>query len=159
MNDKAKLEFLAILPNPNFMTPDVIEFGYIKEGVYDLVVSAPGYLADTITGVEVADYSATYLDVKLEMDPATGNQPGVLIPEFRLYPNPAHDIIYLESENVAPGPLEIRVFSGDGQLHYRRTEYSSNHPIAISTEVLPVGLYILHVSSNDLTRSMRFVKQ
>jgi len=37
----------------------------IKEGVYDLVVSAPGYYSDTLYNVAVTDFQATNLDIEL----------------------------------------------------------------------------------------------
>ena len=131
----------------------------INEGVYDLVFSAPGYFNDTISAVAVTDYTATFLDVQLEKDPEAGLDPDLQIPGFRVYPNPASRIIYLEPGNVASGVLEIRVFSVDGQLHLKQSVYYSGEPIPFQTEALPEGFYILHINSKEHSMSLRLIKQ
>ena len=131
----------------------------IKEGMYDLVVSAPGFLTDTVTGVSVTDYLATYLEVGLERDLRTGLVPVAQLTGFRLYPNPANGIIYLKSEGRNPGLLDIRVFSLEGQLYLHLRKQDPTQPVALQTEALPGGLYILHVTSKELSRSLRFIKQ
>ncbi len=131
----------------------------IKEGVYDLILSAPGYLNDTLLGVTVTDYSATYLDIRLERDPKAGRYVNLRTPGFRLYPNPVADLVYLEPAHVAPGPIEIRVFSAEGQLHLQRTVHYSGQPLPLKLGTLPEGLYILRVHSKEISRSVLFFKQ
>ncbi len=130
----------------------------IKEGVYDLVFSAPGYLNDTISGVAVTDYNVTTLDVQLERDPKAGLTFDLEAPGFRVYPNPASGFIYLDPDNVAPGALEIRVFSIDGQLQLKQSVYYSGAPIPFQIEALTEGFYILHINSMDRSKSLRFIK-
>ncbi|MCK5136521.1 MAG: T9SS type A sorting domain-containing protein [Bacteroidales bacterium] len=131
----------------------------IREGVYDVVVSAQGYLNDTLRGVTVTDYTATYLDIRLEMDPKAGLTSELSAAGFRLYPNPASSRLIVEPHHVQPGPLEMKVISTDGQLHWHRTFYYAGHPVTLNTEALPEGLYILRINSAELSRSIRFIKQ
>ncbi|MEN8227309.1 MAG: M14 family zinc carboxypeptidase [Bacteroidota bacterium] len=130
----------------------------IKEGTYDLVISAPGYLNDTLMGVSVTDYSATQLEIQLERDPKAGLSADLHSPGFRVYPNPANDLIYLEPDHVAPGQLEIMVFSAEGQLHLQRNVFYSGQPLPLKLGALPKGLYILRITSMEISRSLRFIK-
>ena len=131
----------------------------IKEGVYDLVFSAPGFISDTINGVSVTDHQATWLDVELEKDPATGLPSLQSIPEFRIYPNPVQSRLYMEPRHVQHGPLEIMIHGSDGRQFLRRTCLYTGHPVLLPTETLPGGFYILNITSQEVTRGIRFVKQ
>lgn len=131
----------------------------IKEGIYDLVVSAPGYLNDTLRGVSVTDYAATTLNIKLASDPNTGQTPDLKVPGFHIYPNPATGLMIMEPHDISHGPLEIRVYSAEGHLHLHRNFFYTGHPIPLETETLSSGLYILRVTSGELSWSLRFIHQ
>ncbi len=70
----------------------------IKEGVYDVVISAPGYLNDTTFGVTVTDYEATYLDIRLALDPGTGLSTD---PEVRLSVPDSGSIPILQTDSFS----------------------------------------------------------
>jgi len=131
----------------------------IKEGTYDLVVSAPGYINDTLWAVEVTDYQATQLDIQLSADEKTGLSREVDLPEFSIYPNPARERIYVAAHGSVPGPLEIRLWSVDGNLRIHQQRSHTEFPLSLSLENLPKGYYILNISTPGLNRSMGFVKQ
>ncbi len=140
----------------------------LKEGIYDLVVSAPGYISDTIFGVEVTDYKATKVQVALLKDPKTGLEQLHVEPELRLYPNPASERLYvgLPQGSLQPGgkglfqdQVEIRVYSSHGVLFLLQELKPAQFPLPVSIASLPKGFYILNISSGDYTRSMGFVKQ
>jgi hypothetical protein len=129
----------------------------IKEGVYDLVISAPGYLTDTLKGVSVTDYQATWVDIQMEKDPKAALQQD---PDsrFRVYPNPFHQELLIESIPQMKGPGEIRIYGADGVLHLQKTIHLSEDPFRLSTRVLPRGLYIVRITSGSYTYSQIFIK-
>jgi hypothetical protein len=144
----------------------------IKEGVYDLVVSATGYLNDTIRGVEVTDYQATYQQINLTADRKMGLGINEKSTGLLAYPNPAGEQIFLDAPGAGKGgkgaagagvganagPAEIRIWSVDGTLYIYRQLAHAEFPITLSLEGLPAGYYILHFRTSDLIRSMGFVK-
>jgi len=117
----------------------------IKEGSYDLRFTAPGYLGDTLRDVEVIDYQATYLDVKLKSQSSI--VPRNEAPDFRLYPNPASHILYLEPVNLPPGALSLSIHSLDGRTWIRKE--LPWHGEALETDIsrLENGLYIVRLSA------------
>lgn len=130
----------------------------IKEGTYDLVITAPGYLNDTIRDVSVTDYAATYLDIRLEQDPKAGITQQRM-PEFRLYPNPATGQLYLEPGGMAHGPLEIRIYSVEGQLLQYHQLYYAGQPLVIQIDGLSSGLHIIRAVCEEHAHSQHFVVQ
>ena len=134
----------------------------LKEGIYDLVVSAPGYLSDTLFDVVVTDYQATSVNFALVKDPKTGmgQYPGE--PVLRLYPNPANAYLYIGGswgEGLIMDQVEFRIYSSHGVLYLQQKLNPAQLPIPISIASLPKGYYILSISSGGFARSMGFVKQ
>jgi hypothetical protein len=130
----------------------------IKEGNYDLVFSSPGYLNDTVRNVEVTDHQATILHVELERG-TTGAQQDKPQQRFHIYPNPAGDHLYIESNQKGPGPVELQIIGADGQLYYQQSHYINGHPILLHTESLPRGVLILRMISGEWIHSISFIKQ
>jgi hypothetical protein len=134
----------------------------LKEGIYDLVVSAPGYINDTLLSVAVTDYKATEVQVALVKDPKTGvgQYPGE--PILKLYPNPASAYLYIGGSwgtGLIRDQVEIRIYSSHGVLYLQQEFESAQLPLPISISSLPKGYYILSISSGGFARSMGFVKQ
>ncbi|MBT8274462.1 MAG: PQQ-dependent sugar dehydrogenase [Bacteroidia bacterium] len=65
---------------------------------------------------------------------------------FKMYPNPAEDLLNFDfTHNL---PLEIRIFDLHGKLTINQTDFSS-HSLSISTESLASGMYIVQVKGID----------
>ena len=136
----------------------------IKEGTYDLVVSAPGYLTDTILSVTSTDYQATRVDIQLEKDPTLEVPTQEPAHGFRVYPNPAREQIFLSFDPLKPGQsihdrVEIGIYSTDGVLQLRKHISYWDTPITISTEKLSGGIYILKITNSFRSGSIRFIVQ
>lgn len=129
----------------------------IKEGVYDLVVSAQGYYNDTILSVTVNDYQATLLDIQLEKN----NYAGLPDPEkesgFLIYPNPASDHFFVDPGNIPPGMLEITILTMDGRVVYKHTHTFSAEDIAISAGPMEPGIYLLRCTGGSRAETHRLV--
>jgi hypothetical protein len=134
----------------------------LKEGVYDVVCSAPGYVPDTARGVQVVDYQATFLDFQLEPY-KSGNTGLFAVPAFLLYPNPAHSFLILERSGTAAGigkgSMELSILRLDGTVLYRQVHPAATPLIRIGTGEMESGMYLLRLSSEDRIRTFRFVKE
>ena len=127
----------------------------IKEGVYDLVISAPGYYSDTLLGVSVTDYQATILDIQLAQKPVDVELAEV--PTFRIYPNPAVNTFVLEPFNTPIGELEISVHSIDGRMIIHKTVSYHGSGISFSTKQMEPGIYLVRCSSGSLSMLQRLM--
>ncbi len=136
----------------------------IREGTYDLVVAAPGYLTDTLTAVSVTDYQATLVEIQLEKDPTLRVLAENPDRGLRVYPNPAREQLFLsidalKSGQPIPGRIEIGIYSTDGVLHLHQQASHWDSPVPISTGNLSGGVYILKVTSAFTSGSIRFIVQ
>ena len=137
----------------------------IKEGVYDLVVSAEGYLPDTIPGVVVTDYEATMLDVRL-VSSSLGADPGSDVLHVLLWPNPAHNVLFI---NFGPGfanggtyiphTCQLSVIAMDGRCLLKTERSFTGLPVGIPVQSLHRGIYVLKINLGDQIFSRRFVKE
>lgn len=127
----------------------------IKEGVYDLVVSAPGYYSDTLLDVAVTDYQASILDIQLTQRPVAVEL--VEAPTFRIYPNPAVSTFVVEPFNTPTGDLEISVHSIDGRMIIHRIHSYHGSGITFSTKQMEPGIYLVRCSSGSLSMLQRLM--
>lgn len=67
--------------------------------------------------------------------------------EFRLYPNPARNVLNLEYKQVEE--VEILVFSVSGQLFYSQKGLNGEGHREINTARWPAGMYIVHFKTID----------
>lgn len=73
---------------------------------------------------------------------------------FKIYPNPATDILTIETAGF--GPYSIRIYSMNGQEIYTETYTGSIHEIDLSS--FRKGIYFLSIRSEDHTVSRKVVK-
>jgi hypothetical protein len=131
----------------------------IAEGTYTLVVSADGYLPDTLTDVEVLDFAPTFLDVPLEpeVNHIAADLQGA--GAGRIYPNPVLTELWIDPGRGITGRGTVSVYSADGQLMIHSPEWFGGDPICISVEDLHSGIYILRIATGSVSRSWRFVRK
>lgn len=127
----------------------------LKEGVYDLAVSSPGYLSDTTLSVEVFDYQSTLLDIQLEKDPVAAVASGKLQPGFRIYPNPATDKFMVEPKNIPHGKMSLTVHSLDGRMVLHKTLSYVGTSMEISTSGMSPGIYLVRCICGKLSEVQR----
>ncbi len=127
----------------------------IKEGVYDLVVSAPGYLNDTVYNVDVTDYQATWLNIQLEPYGMQVTPPEA--PAFRLYPNPAVHQVMVEPVNMPEGEVELLVLTIDGRRVIHRILDYRGSGFEISTAQLEPGIYLVRCTQGTRSEVRRLM--
>jgi len=127
----------------------------IKEGVYDLEVSSPGYHSQTISAVNVIDYQASFLFIHLS--PYETSMPTEKAPSFRIYPNPATRQIQIEADHIAPGQLDLSIHTLDGRLVYHDTHPWYGSAVQLSLEALKPGIYLLRCTSGSASEVHRLM--
>jgi len=127
----------------------------IKEGVYDLVVSAPGYQCDTIESVELSDYQSTLLDIQLK--PFGVSVAQVEEPAFRIYPNPAIHSFRVEPVHLSHGEVELSIYSMEGSLVYNNIHPWYGGGIEISSDKMEAGIYLLRCTCGTFSEVLRLV--
>lgn len=80
---------------------------------------------------------------------------GESIARNRVYPNPATDFIYVESDAVINS---IGVFSLSGQLLYTEMQGQSNR-VTVNTGKLAPGAYLLQIGTENHTENRKFIKK
>lgn len=78
-----------------------------------------------------------------------------------LFPNPAKDLMYLNTEELKSRITEITIFSGHGKLVQTVSEssYSINTgKVEIDTGQLTPGMYLIEVKTEEYTETFRFHK-
>jgi hypothetical protein len=131
-------------------------YRYLKEGTYDLLVSAEGYFPDTVTGVQVADYERTVLNVQLDSLETGVPQPEP--PSLLLYPNPARETLYVQSDKAFSRDGALVIMTADGRIvcAHALPEGERRHRISVSE--LPAGIYVVKISGGDRKMVGRFAR-
>ncbi len=124
----------------------------IKEGVYDLVASAPGYHNDTVLDVSVTDYHPTHLQVELE--PWPDHVPTHKSPLFRIWPNPATHQLTIEPITIPQDQMEVTIYSLTGRVLFHGNYVNNGNPVHLNIDHLQSGFYLIRI--NSTTRS--FIK-
>jgi hypothetical protein len=130
----------------------------IDEGSYDVVASADGYLDDTVRGVGVTNYEATWLELRLQAEKFTDTGPGRADEDLLIYPNPFSDVLYIRWRGTGQGTLTARLYSMTGSVLYHQAIPATGTPAGIPLGHLAPGLYLLEVGSPGGTRMIRVQK-
>ncbi len=120
-------------------------YRFLEEGAYELVISAEGYLSDTLTDVYVFNYEASYVDVAL-VPVRNLEEP---VPTFRLgiYPNPASAYCMVNPEIPEGVPMLMEVFTSGGIKVFEKRLYFDGNGIKINTSGWAGGLYLVRCTS------------
>jgi hypothetical protein len=76
---------------------------------------------------------------------------------IKVYPNPANEIIYIESDNTLDYNFDIDIFSTNGQMVYKNQSTESKQTIDLSS--FDRGLYIIRISNQKQLIYKKFIKQ
>ena len=76
---------------------------------------------------------------------------------FELFPNPAGDVIYLESVEDSEKPVKVQIFDLKGAAKSSQITLAKNG--SINLKLLPKGVYMLKVQQGGKVEFLRFVKE
>ena len=120
------------------------KMGIVESGVYSVVASKAGYLETTIDNVEFINGEAMNLDIELT-ESTVGVNEIISASDYRIYPNPAKDHIYIEIENEFQDQLnEIYISDISGKRVFEQKVSNNAQRIMINHE-LDNGTYILNL--------------
>jgi uncharacterized repeat protein (TIGR02543 family) len=134
--------------NSTITEPDVpVRDGYSFDGWYKEAACTNAW--DFATDIVTAPVT---LYAKWTQDPV--NITNREISGFKLYPNPATTTLHLAN---LPQSAQISIFNMDGKLIRQQKMAASESTIDVS--ILPQGIYIIRIISNDGSGQQKFVKQ
>jgi hypothetical protein len=127
----------------------------IAPGNWTVEISAPGYVSQTISNIQTANYTATRLDAQLTSTKVSVNEIEADT-AIKIWPNPVSD--YLFVRNIDEANIQIWIFDITGKLHFRQ-QFSAQEDIHIDVKNLPSGIYFLRYQSSKQVKTMKFVKE
>lgn len=121
-------------------------YRYLKEGIYNLEISANGYFTDTIFNVSVIDYQKTTLEAGLA--PSGTLQPDPFLSgNLRIYPNPVRDMLTLSYGVPLEYPTSGRIYNSQGAEVLQFTIPAGIQNMTLNIGHLPGGLHILQMQT------------
>jgi hypothetical protein len=122
-------------------------YRYLKEGSYDIIISADGYISDTINEVEVIDYQKTILNIVLDSTVSTfldeKNKQ-----QISIYPNPASDFINVSFKGNN-SDKQLVIFNSLGKVIYEEKVISGTKTSRIDISFMESGFYILELRDEN----------
>jgi hypothetical protein len=82
------------------------------------------------------------------------------IPNIKISPNPAIDVVSVNIDNIVSGDIEIRLVDLLGQVTYKETIKTNSAILEKKIELqhVPAGVYMLNVKSKESAQSFKIVK-
>ncbi|MGJ8501013.1 T9SS type A sorting domain-containing protein, partial [Glaesserella parasuis] len=78
----------------------------------------------------------------------------------KLYPNPVHQELTIQTSTNTNNPIELRIINASGVIIKTLAPILERKAlIKVAAGDLPNGLYILQISSGDTSQSLQFFKQ
>ena len=81
--------------------------------------------------------------------------------QYKLFPNPAMDRIYIHSGTTNSNPVELEIIDVSGRtvLHMNKISFDKDANLELNTSELREGVYFIQISTPDFgTSVMKFVK-
>lgn len=88
---------------------------------------------------------------------ATSGIGEVTLAPIRVYPNPCHDVAYVNTSNMS-GKGVVGVYNTSGKKQFSR-EYSLGDNIAINMQDLASGMYVVRLYTNNKVYTQKIIKE
>ncbi len=69
---------------------------------------------------------------------------------INIYPNPAHDMLYIQSNTVFQETIQLAIFDASGRQVYDSVIPAGNSQCSIDTGLLPNGNYVLQLNGSEV---------
>ena len=123
-------------------------FRLLVPGAYTMNVNASGYLPATISATA---YSKTSVVEEVYLDKVTKN--------FKVYPNPFSQKIFLEINEAVSGNIHINVIDMAGRIVYTETnEVSSPEVMEIDLSELKNGVYTVQLQGEGFIKNLKIIR-
>lgn len=123
-------------------------FRYLEQGVYDLVVSAEGFMADTLFDVVVYDYQQTTVSIQLE-SLVIGIGERSANANLFVYPNPAAGRVQITTQAAFSDKTLITITDLSGRTLIRTTPPAGVSVFSLDISALENGTYVLRRSGDN----------
>lgn len=130
----------------------------IKEGVYDLLVSAGGYNDTLITNVRVFDNKATELNIRLFPYIPPDDE---IIDSIAIGPNPFFDQLSIHIWSLEQDEISISLFDPGGRKIIPESRISlvqGENNIILDCTNLASGIYILKITRSTGIKKVKIIK-
>ncbi|MFC2079935.1 M14 family zinc carboxypeptidase [Bacteroidota bacterium] len=122
-------------------------YRYLKEGIYTLIVSANGYVADTIHDVEVIDYLRNKLNIQMLWEGTGIKEVFMMHPD--IFPNPASEIVSIRFGNNSFHSILIQVYNTMGSLIYIGDCKAERDIFNLNVSEFDSGCYLIQITTGD----------
>ena len=118
--------------------------------------------------IKLCANNSTALDSTVDMGHYNSNNEPCLVTlvneeeslgEITIFPNPTHDMLWLEYEGATLNELFINVYNLMGQIVFRQEEsmFQNGALVKIPVSKLPSGMYILSLQGENVLKSVKFI--
>lgn len=131
----------------------------VLEVMGDFTLIAIKTVLEFPSGVKVTnaiDDTLTY-PVTVYFVPSVGDDPQDF-ENVKVFPNPTHDIINIQSEEFLQEEINIQVFSTEGRMVFEK-QYKNVASMSVSLSEFASGLYQIKVSSKSKSKSFSVLRQ
>jgi PKD repeat protein len=118
----------------------------------------PGEFVVTLTMSDSVNCTSTASDtVTITTNTSNIN----LIEDLKISPNPVTDLLQVQLNLIATSKVEISIINMTGQRVRQHQENltDGNHRVFLPTNDLPIGMYLLHIQTENGLKTMKFLKQ
>ena len=138
-------DFWEYHPDSDTWTP-IADCGYSASTAFAMTIGNKGYVG---TGIDFS-FSHNFWEYTPDLSSSYPKaQPG----GFRIYPNPANNLLFLDITNQ--GPIGYSIYTSSGQL----VKTGATHDKTIPLSDLQEGVYFLKVLTRDKLFSQKFLKE
>lgn len=120
----------------------------LAEGNWDLQVSAKGYKDSLLQNIQVWNWQVNSLSIPLQKVTTS-----ITLPQnekqYRLYPNPAKNVVHLIAEGGFPASLRYRIVDLKGRCVQESEAVQAGSTLEIPLTRLSSGFYLLEVFASD----------
>ena len=129
-------------------------YRYLKEGTYDIKVSANGYISQTITNVVVKDFEATKLEIELKKGVSVYSQPLIV---FNIFPNPANEQITITGKELNNSISKISIYNLSGKKVWEKSGIQLDNSIELDLKFLTAGVYVLSLQNQNTITTQKLI--
>ena len=109
--------------------------------------------------------NSTYFTISKKFTITNGTastEENTLSDTFSLYPNPTSDLLNISLSSKVTSDLDLSIFDISGRLIHKETissndRTSNQHQISMSR--FPAGMYMIHLKSDQLQKTVKIIKQ
>lgn len=135
-------------------------FDKLPLGTYVVIPDYPGHFYTTDTAVlNISNPIKSNILLKIwQNNLGTGISDPIRPPRISIYPNPASDLLILETERPSETRRVIEIYNTSGQMIKTGILERSAYSLIIDISGFPDGMYFIRMLQNNEIQSLKFIK-